>query len=156
MIFTIFYQHHAHICHLSENLKMGIDHGYEWGSRVPPHNKYNCNFRVEIILPSCGDHISRIHLPFAIENRRRVICYSILSDDTVRLQGLISRFKVMVLGTVACCLLTVIMFILVNVNEMYYKWGRSENTLEISSELLSSLYIFTRKYSDISYFSNRR
>jgi hypothetical protein len=49
-------------------------------------------------------------------------------------EGLITRFKVMVYGTAACGLLTVIMFILINMNEMYYKWGRSEKTVEISSK----------------------
>ncbi|KAL5253393.1 hypothetical protein ACHWQZ_G013245 [Mnemiopsis leidyi] len=51
-------------------------------------------------------------------------------------EGLITRFKVMVYGTVVCGLLTVIMFIMINVNEMYYKWGRSEKTIEISSGFL--------------------
>jgi len=51
-------------------------------------------------------------------------------------EGLIFRFKFMVYLTTGCGLLSVILFCLVNVNEMYYKWGKSEETLEISSALI--------------------
>ena len=50
-------------------------------------------------------------------------------------EGLITRFKVMVYGTAVSGLLTVVMFIMINVNEMYYKWGRNDKTIEISSKL---------------------
>ena len=51
-------------------------------------------------------------------------------------EGLITRFKVMVYGTAACGILTVVMFIMINLNEMYYKWGRTEKTIEISSKFV--------------------
>ena len=62
-------------------------------------------------------------------------------------EGLITRFKVMVYGTAVSGLLTVVMFIMINVNEMYYKWGRNDKTIEISSKLKVCVSLVTVRLS---------
>ena len=62
-------------------------------------------------------------------------------------EGLITRFKVMVYGTAVSGLLTVVMFIMINVNEMYYKWGRNDKTIEISSKLKVCVSLVTLRLS---------
>ncbi len=48
------------------------------------------------------------------------------------LQGLIYRFKFLMLGTILCAAITVIFFIISQVSEGHWKWGE-ENTLEYTS-----------------------
>ena len=49
-------------------------------------------------------------------------------------QGLIYRFEVLMIVTLICAALTVIFFIISNVNEAHWKFGDEESTVEISSE----------------------
>lgn len=49
-------------------------------------------------------------------------------------QGLIYRFEFLMVVTVLCAGLTVVFFIITNVNEAQWKFGEEESTVEISSE----------------------
>ena len=49
-------------------------------------------------------------------------------------QGLIYRFEFLMVVTVLCAGLTVVFFIITNVNEAQWKFGEEESAVEISSE----------------------
>ena len=49
-------------------------------------------------------------------------------------QGLIYRFEFLMIVTVLCAGLTVVFFIITNVNEAQWKFGEEESTVEISSK----------------------
>ena len=49
-------------------------------------------------------------------------------------QGLIYRFEFLMVVTLLCAGLTVVFFIITNVNEAQWKFGEEESTVEISSE----------------------
>jgi len=50
------------------------------------------------------------------------------------LKGLIYRFEFLMVVTVLCAGLTVVFFIISNVNEAQWKFGDEESTVEISSK----------------------
>jgi hypothetical protein len=54
-------------------------------------------------------------------------------------QGLIYRFKILMLATLLCAALTVIFFIISQVSESTWKWG-DENSLEYTSAFLTGVY----------------
>jgi len=55
-------------------------------------------------------------------------------------QGLIYRFEFLMVVTVLCAGLTVVFFIISNVNEAQWKFGEEESTVEISSALFTGIY----------------
>lgn len=55
-------------------------------------------------------------------------------------QGLIYRFEFLMVVTVLCAGMTVVFFVISNVNEAHWKFGEEESTVEISSALFTGIY----------------
>lgn len=55
-------------------------------------------------------------------------------------QGLIYRFEFLMVVTVLCAGLTVVFFVISNVNEAQWKFGEEESTVELSSALFTGIY----------------
>ncbi|EDO42569.1 predicted protein [Nematostella vectensis] len=55
-------------------------------------------------------------------------------------EGLIYRFEFLMVITLLCAALTVIFFVISNVNEAQWKFGSEESTVEISSALFTGIY----------------
>ncbi|XP_031564321.1 protein wntless homolog [Actinia tenebrosa] len=55
-------------------------------------------------------------------------------------EGLIYRFEFLMVVTLLCAGLTVVFFVISNVNEAHWKFGSEESTVEISSALFTGVY----------------
>ncbi|KXJ14740.1 protein wntless homolog [Exaiptasia diaphana] len=55
-------------------------------------------------------------------------------------EGLIFRFEFLMVVTLLCAALTVIFFIITNVNEAHWRFGEEESSVEISSALFTGIY----------------
>lgn len=55
-------------------------------------------------------------------------------------QGLIYRFKFLMLATLVCAALTVIFFIISQVSEGQWKWGEESQALEYTSAFFTGVY----------------
>ncbi|KAK3749215.1 hypothetical protein QZH41_018268 [Actinostola sp. cb2023] len=55
-------------------------------------------------------------------------------------EGLIYRFEFLMVMTLLCAALTVVFFVISNVNEAQWKFGDEESTVEISSALFTGIY----------------
>ena len=69
-------------------------------------------------------------------SRKRSSLVNFVKVRRMYYEGLIYRFKIMIGSTVTCGVITVVMFIIVNLNEMYYKWGKGSQAIDIYSGFL--------------------
>ena len=107
--------------------------GEGWGStrgQFFPAIQNRMQDKVRVIVPY------EMNIPelFQFSRSRVLKSLFIIHPIVYFFQGLIYRFEFLMVVTVLCAGLTVVFFIITNVNEAQWKFGEEESTVEISSE----------------------